>query len=89
MFCGIVQNPVTGRWQTWVSLHGVDINCLTVHKSREDADKVARLIVKAWEEGLEDQGQVSAFLKSLPTDGLVDPLPQDVVARLSRKIKRK
>jgi superfamily I DNA/RNA helicase len=87
--CGIIQHPISQRWQTWVSLYGTDITCLTAHKSREDADNVARQIVKAWESGLEDQDQVTAFLGSLPSDGLVDPLPQDVVMRLSRKIRKK
>ena len=86
MFCGIVQHPVTGRWQTWVSFHGTDIGCLTAHNLREDADKVARQILKAWESGLEDQEQVTAFMLRLPTDDVPDPLPQDVVVRLSKKI---
>ena len=86
MFCGIVEHPVTKRWQTWVSFHGTDIGCLTAHNLREDAVTVARQILKAWESGLEDQEQVTAFMRSLPTDDVPDPLPQDVVVRLSKKI---
>ena len=89
MFCGIVQHPVTKRWQTWMSFHGNDISCLTAHNLRENADKVARQILAAWESGLENQDQVSAFMRSLPTDDVPDPLPQDVVVRLIKKIHRK
>ncbi|SRR5579883_316321 len=87
--CGIVLHPVTKKWQTWVSLHGIDITCLTAHNKREDADKVARQIVAAWEKGLDNQSQVKAFFQSLPSDDVVDPLPHEVVMRLSRKIKKK
>ncbi|MBR8840971.1 MAG: hypothetical protein DSM106950_45180 [Stigonema ocellatum SAG 48.90 = DSM 106950] len=87
LFCGIVQHSVTGRWQTWMSFHGTDIGCVTAHKSREDADNVARQIVAAWESGLENQEKVTAFMRSLPSDDVPDPLPQDVVMRLSKKIR--
>ncbi len=89
MFCGIVQHPVTKRWQTWMSFHGNDISCLTAHNKRVDADQVARQILDAWESGLENQEEVSAFMRSLPTDDVPDPLPQDVVVRLSKKMRAK
>ncbi|MBD2778658.1 thermonuclease family protein [Iningainema tapete] len=38
---------------------------------------------------MENQDQVTAFFKSLPSDDIPDPLPQDVVMRLSRKIRKK
>ena len=87
--CGIVSHPVTGRWQTWISFHGTDIGCLTAHNRREDADNVAHSIIAAWESGLESQEEVAAFMQSLPSDDVPDPLPQDVVMRLSRKISGK
>ncbi len=90
LFCGIVQHPVSRKWQTWVSFEAIDIQCITAHNKRDDADKVAKQIIAAWESGnLETQEEVTAFLKSLPSDDVPSPLPQDVVVRLSKKILRK
>ena len=86
--CGIVHHPVTGKWQTSISFQGSDIGCLTAHNKREDANNVAHSIILAWESGLESQEEVAGFMRSLPTDDVPDPLPQDVVMRLSRKIRK-
>ncbi|MFN6498104.1 MAG: hypothetical protein RMX65_014005 [Nostoc sp. DedQUE01] len=83
---GVVQHPVSKRWQTWISFTGQDIQCITAHNKREDASKVAKQIANAWSQGLyETQEQVTAFIKSLPTDALIDPLPQDIVVQLSQQ----
>ena len=72
-----------------MSFEKIDIQCLTAHNKRTDADKVAKQIATAWESGsLETQEEVTEFLKSLPSDNVPDPLPQDVVVRLSKKIQR-
>lgn len=85
---GIVQHPVTKRWQTWVSLHGTDIACFTAHNDRAAADRVARDIAETWKSGrLQTQDEVTAYLHSLPSDTMVDPLPQKVVMRLGKLIK--
>ncbi len=87
---GITQHPVTEKWQTWVSLHGTDISCFTAHEKRTDAERVAKKIAAAWESGeLESGNEVTAFLKSLPSDGLVDPLPQEVLLRLVKLMQKK
>ncbi|MBG1266251.1 hypothetical protein [Nostoc sp. WHI] len=83
---GIVQHPVTKRWQTWISFTGHDIQCITAHNQREDANRVAKQMASAWSEGkYQTQEEVTAFIKSLPTDGVIDPLPQDVVMQLSKQ----
>lgn len=85
---GIAQHPVTKHWQSWISLYGNDITCFTAHRERADADRVARDIADVWRAGnLKTQVEVTAFLKALPSDSLVDPLPQKVVVRLSKLIK--
>ncbi|MHC5833051.1 MAG: hypothetical protein ACYT04_97980, partial [Nostoc sp.] len=77
---GIVQHPVTKRWQTWISFTGNDIQCITAHANRDDADRVAKQIADAWSEGkYKTQQEVTAFIKSLPTDAVIDPLPQNIV----------
>lgn len=77
---GIVQHPVTGLWQTWISFTGQDIQCITAHNQREDANRVSKQIASAWSEGkYQTQEEVTAFIKSLPTDSVIDPLPQNVV----------
>ncbi|MHC5827718.1 MAG: hypothetical protein ACYT04_70505 [Nostoc sp.] len=48
---GIVQYPVTLRWQTWISFTGHDIQCITAHNQREDANRVAKQMADAWSEG--------------------------------------
>ncbi|WP_375449327.1 hypothetical protein [uncultured Nostoc sp.] len=48
---GIVQHPVTGLWQTWISFTGNDIQCITAHANPDDADRVAKQIANAWSEG--------------------------------------
>lgn len=82
---GVTQHPTTKRWQSWVSFTGNDIQCITAHNSRDDANDVAWQIAATWESGkLHTQKEVTAFLDSLPSDGLVDPLPQEVLIRLSK-----
>ena len=87
LFTGITQHPVTQKWQTWISFTGYDIQCVTAHNKREDADQVAKAIADSWTQGKYKTGEeVTAFIQSLPTDAVVDPLPQDVVVRLSKQI---
>lgn len=81
---GIVQHPVTLLWQTWISFTGNDIQCITAHNQRQDASQVAKQIAHVWGEGqYKTQEEVTAFIKSLPTDAVIDPLPQDIVMQLS------
>lgn len=83
---GIVEHPVTKLWQTWISFTGHDIQCITAHNKREDASRVAKQMADAWSQGLyQTQEEVIAFIKSLPTDALIDPLPQDIVMQLSQQ----
>ncbi|MEH2012133.1 hypothetical protein [Nostoc sp.] len=83
---GIVQHPMTGLWQTWISFTGHDIGCITAHNQREDAGRVAKQIADAWSEGkYKTQEEVTAFIKSLPTNAVIDPLPQDIVMQLSQQ----
>ncbi|WP_414516065.1 hypothetical protein [Nostoc sp. PCC 9305] len=83
---GIVQHPVTGLWQTWISFTGNDIQCITAHANPDDADRVAKQIADAWSEGKYKTGEeVTAFIKSLPTDAVIDPLPQNIVMQLSQQ----
>ena len=87
LFTGITQHPVTQKWQTWISFTGYDIQCVTAHNKREDADQVAKQIADSWTQRKYKTGEeVTAFIQSLPTDAVVDPLPQDVVVRLSKQI---
>ena len=87
LFTGITKHPVTQRWQTWISFTGNDIQCITAHNKREDADRVAKQIADSWTQRKYKTGEeVTAFIKTLPTDAVVDPLPQDVVVRLSKQI---
>ena len=86
---GIAQHPVTKRWQSWVSLHGTDITCFTAHRERAAADKAAKDIAETWKSGkLQTQAEVTAFLDALPSDDLVEPLPQKVLMRLSKAIRQ-
>ncbi|MEJ6486781.1 hypothetical protein N0Y54_36910 [Nostoc punctiforme UO1] len=83
---GIVQHPVTGLWQTWISFTGHDIQCVTAHNQRENANKIAKQIADAWSEGKYKTGEeVTAFIQSLPTDAVIDPLPQNIVMQLSQQ----
>ncbi len=81
-----MQHPVIKVWQTWISFTGYDIGCITAHNQREDANRVARQMADAWSEGkYQTQEEVTAFIKSLLTDGVIDPLPQNIVMQLSKQ----
>ncbi|MHC5897596.1 hypothetical protein [Nostoc sp.] len=83
---GIVQHPVTKLWQTWISFTGHDIQGITAHNKRKDASRVAKQMADAWSQGLyQTQEEVTAFIKSLPTDAVIDPLPQNIVMQLSQQ----
>ncbi len=83
---GIVQHPVTGLWQTWISFTGNDIQCITAHANPDEANRVAKQMASAWSEGKYKTGEeVTAFIKSLPTDAVIDPLPQNIVMQLSQQ----
>lgn len=86
---GIVLHPATKLWQTWVSLSGSNITCLTAHNQRYESVLVALDIAMAWKSGnLNRQADVRMFLQSLPSDGVVGRLPQEVVIKLSKLIKK-
>ena len=69
----IVQHPVTLRWQTRISFTGHYIQCISAHNKREDANKIAKQMASAWSEGkYQTQKEVTAFIKSLPTDAVID-----------------
>jgi hypothetical protein len=83
---GIVQHPVTGLWQTWISFTGNDIQYITAHANRDGADRVAKQMASAWSEGKYKTGEeVTAFIKSLPTDAVINSLPQNIVMQLSQQ----
>ena len=83
---GIVQHPVTLRWQTWISFTGHDIQCVTAHNQREEASRVARQMASAWSEGkYKTQEEITAFIQSLSSDAVIDPLPQNIVMQLSQQ----
>jgi hypothetical protein len=81
---GIVQHPVTKHWQTWVFVKKNDnINCLTAHSERYDAVLVALDIAMAWKAGhLKNPKDVAVFLKCLPSDAKVMPLPEEILPKL-------
>ncbi|MFH7025274.1 MAG: hypothetical protein ACHBN1_07695 [Heteroscytonema crispum UTEX LB 1556] len=81
----IVQHPPTKRWQTWASLDGKHIICLTAHSDRYDGVLTALDIAMAWKLGnLTTPQEVTAFFQDSPSDGAVEPLPQNVSLRLSQ-----
>jgi hypothetical protein len=82
---GIVQHPPTKLWQTWASLDGKHIICLTAHHDRYDAVLTALDIAMAWKLGnLTTPQEVTAFLKTLACDAAVEALPQNVSLKLSK-----
>jgi hypothetical protein len=43
-------------------------------------------MASAWSEGkYQTQEEITGFIKSLPTDAVIDPLPQDIVMQLSQQ----
>ncbi|WP_375499497.1 hypothetical protein [uncultured Nostoc sp.] len=47
---------------------------------------MAKEIADAWSEGKYKTGEeVTAFIKSLPTDAAIEPLPQNIVMQLSQQ----
>jgi hypothetical protein len=85
---GIVQYPPTKLWQTWASLDGKHIICLTAHSDRYDAVLTALDIAMAWKLGnLTTPSEVTAFLKTLPSDGVVETLPENVSLRLRQLLQ--
>lgn len=74
---GKVRHPITGKWQVWLSLYGVDVTCVSVHEKEQDADFRVEAFCEAWQSGqLLTTDQVQVFIKNLSSDSVPDPLPQ-------------
>jgi len=88
IFTGIVKHPGTKLWQSWISLYGIEVACVTAHRNKEAADKAAQSLAAAWKEGkLATAEDVSRFIQSIETDALVQPLPPKDLKRLIQRIQ--
>jgi hypothetical protein len=88
IFTGIVQHPVTKLWQSWISLYGIEIACVTAHRSRETATQVAQKLAIVWQEGnLNTSEDVSRFIQSIESKAIVEPLPPKALKRLQKQIQ--
>jgi hypothetical protein len=85
---GIAKNPKNRLWQTWVSLYGNDVTCLTAHLRREKAEKVIDDFGREYSEGrLLDPDAVSRYISKMPTDVSPTPFPQSVLNVLEKEIR--
>ena len=85
---GIVQHPSTGLWQSWVSLHGMDVTFLSAHHDKNDATQVAQNYANAWRLGkLKSREFKLGFIAALPKDSDPLPLPPQSLDQLGNLIK--
>lgn len=74
---GIVQHPVTRRWQPWIYTEDdgtISFACLSSHESKAFARLVAQMCLDAHQTGKEID--IAAFLKQSQESDVPDPLPQ-------------
>lgn len=66
---GVIRNPRNLLWQTWVSLYGNDVVCLTAHRSRQIAEKTIQKFGEASRYGkLFKPDAVARYIENMPTD---------------------
>lgn len=84
---GVTRNPRNLMWQTWVSLYGNDVTCLTAHRSRQIAEQTIARYAAEYEAGkLVTPEQVSRYVEKMPTDKMPSALPQFTLREIEHQI---
>ena len=80
---GIVQHPITQRWQSWVYTeddHTISLACLSSHSSKAQAHLVARIVRDAYL--THSVVDLPHMLAQNQESDVPDPLPQDLIDTL-------
>jgi len=80
---GIIQHPVTGRWQPWIYTEDdgtISLACLSSHDSKGFARLVAQMRLDAHLAG--KPAHLEALLKQSQESDVPDPLPQTTIDAL-------
>lgn len=84
---GIIKNKRNNLWQVWTSLDGTDITCLSAHRIRSTAQKVADDFADAYKnEELDTPEKVIAFIESIQQDAMPMPLSLMTLQEIGREI---
>jgi hypothetical protein len=87
---GIIQHPITGRWQPWVYTEDdgtISLACLSSHNSKAFAHLVAQLCLDAHHAGI--PFDIDALLKQSQESDVPDPLPQATSDALIADVHKK
>ncbi len=80
---GIIQHPVTGKWQPWIYTEDagtISLACLSSHTSKEFARLVAQMCLDAHQTG--KPADMEVMLKHTQESDVPDPLPQSIIDAL-------
>ena len=80
---GIIQHPVTGRWQPWIYTENdgtISLACLSSHVSKSFARLVAQMCLDAHQAG--KPADLEVLLKQCQESDVPDPLPQTTIDAL-------
>lgn len=84
---GVIRNPRNLLWQTWVSLYGNDVVCLTAHRSQQIAEKTIQKFAEAYQAGkLLKPEAVASFIEKMPTDKKPDALSETTSREIGQEI---
>ena len=88
---GVIQHPNTKLYQVWLSVGGLDVTCLSAHRSvkkANDALKDVRVLIRSG--GLYDEEETTTLFKKLElaSDETPKLLPDELVSQIVREILR-
>jgi hypothetical protein len=84
---GIVEHPVVGLWQVWVSLDNREFTCISAHKEWAEAEATRQIFCQEFQSGhLRTPNTIAGFIESIPSEQ-VYPLPQSSVDEIAELIK--
>jgi hypothetical protein len=85
---GIIQHPITGRWQPWIYTEDagtISLACLSSHTSKAFARLVGQLCLDAHQAG--KPFDMEALLRQSQESDVPDPLPQATIDALIADIQ--
>lgn len=86
---GWVQHPHTGLYQTWLSTNGLDVTCISAHRSMIQAEAGVRALkTLITSGGFYDDEKTATLIAQLKRESDEEPraLPDDLVRLICREI---
>jgi hypothetical protein len=89
---GVIQHPVSGLYQPWISTNGLDVICVSAYyqqSAAEDDVQAFKALVTSGQ--IYDEEKTSALLEQQrqKSDEKPQPFPDDLVRQITRAILRR